>query len=379
MNINKLWSGLLTLVLTISILAPLTSQASWSDGTIDGTMKYAWGEKTAWINFGTTEGNVHVTDGGLTGYAWSPNFGWINLNPTLGGVLNDNEGHLSGYAWGEGFGWIDFNGVIIDDGGYFSGYATSDVLGQISFSCLNGISSCPAGEFKVRTDWRPLSMRGESGGSVPLPKDLNKERREEQLVAQSSYVYRFWSDVFRGHFFTIDVEEANRVKNTDPNWRYEKVAYSAYINQETDTVPLYRFWSDVFKGHFYTSNYDEYLKVKNTDSNWKFEWIGYYVYPLDYAGPVETEIVYRFWSPIFLHHFYTTDYDEMVKVRDTDSNWTYEGEAFRVPKQIFTGCEITPCSAMVSCQEARHYYSDCGQTGLDDDGDGLPCENVCGG
>ncbi len=380
MNINKFINRLLVAAMLLGIISPTLTSASTSDGTISTTNKYAWGENVGWINFGTTEGNVHVTDAGLTGYAWAPNYGWINLNPTNGGVTNDGEGDLGGNAWGENLGWIDFSGVMIDDAGYFSGYATNPISGQISFSCLNGVASCAMGEFKVGTDWRPLSTRGGGGGgSVPLPKDLNKERREAEEVAESSYVYRFWSDIFRGHFFTIDVDEANKVKNTDTNWTYEKVAFSAYPNQETDTIPLYRFWSDVFHGHFYTADYDEYIRVKNTDTNWKFEWVAYYVYPVDYSGPVETETVYRFWSPIFLHHFYTSDYDEMVKVRDTDSNWTYEGEAFKVPKQVFTQCEVKPCSQMVSCQEAQYYYSQCGQTNLDDNNNGIPCENVCGG
>lgn len=153
----------------------------------------------------------------------------------------------------------------------------------------------------------------------------------QEETSNADYVYRFWSDVFHGHFFTIDYDEAIKVKDTDSNWNYEKVAFSAYETQVDGTEPLYRFWSDVFHGHFYTSDYSEYVKVKNTDSNWNYEWIAYYVYPLDYSDSVQTQIVYRFWSPVFLHHFYTADYDEMVKVRDTDSNWDYEGPVFRVP------------------------------------------------
>ncbi|MBU0648207.1 excalibur calcium-binding domain-containing protein [Patescibacteria group bacterium] len=69
----------------------------------------------------------------------------------------------------------------------------------------------------------------------------------------------------------------------------------------------------------------------------------------------------------------------MTRVRDTDANWVYEGAAYRVPQQVFEQCDFKPCSEMVSCQEAQHYYDACGITELDDDGDGTPCENVCGG
>ena len=36
------------------------------------------------------------------------------------------------------------------------------------------------------------------------------------------------------------------------------------------------------------------------------------------------------------------------------------------------------CSEMVSCEEARHYLAQCGIKTLDGDGDGVPCEKLCG-
>jgi len=135
--------------------------ASSTDGTIDSTYKYAWGENTGWINFGCSNCNVHIADSGLTGYAWSENYGWINLNPATSGVKNNNEGTLSGYAWGESLGWINFSGVTINSSGEFAGTASGDNTGQISFNCTN----C-----KTKTDWRPLSARPvstPSGGGMP--------------------------------------------------------------------------------------------------------------------------------------------------------------------------------------------------------------------
>jgi len=141
--------------------------ASETDGTIDTTYKYAWGENIGWINFGCDNCNVAITDSGLTGYAWSTQYGWINLNPTNSGVSNTSAGVLSGNAWGSNVGWIDFDGVTINSSGEFIGYATvgSD-SSQISFNCVNG-SSCASEDFKVKTDWRPSSARTvvSSGGS----------------------------------------------------------------------------------------------------------------------------------------------------------------------------------------------------------------------
>jgi len=121
--------------------------ASSTDGTIDSSSKYAWGENIGWVNFGTSNGNVHVTDSALSGYALSETVGWINLD----GVANDGEGNLSGYAWGENVGYIKFNptngGVTINLSGEFSGSALSENVGWIIFG----------GDYKVKTDWRPQS------------------------------------------------------------------------------------------------------------------------------------------------------------------------------------------------------------------------------
>ncbi len=168
----------LSVIFAISTLyaQPIFLQASATDGTIDSVYKYAKATDgvSGQFNFGTTQGNVHVTDSGLTGYVWGERYGWINLQPTGYGVTNDGEGNLSGYAWGQNIGWINFypissgTRVVIDSSGIFSGYAWSQYLGWIVFNCDTN-NSCGSGTFKVATDWRPASVRnnpssGSSGG-----------------------------------------------------------------------------------------------------------------------------------------------------------------------------------------------------------------------
>lgn len=38
----------------------------------------------------------------------------------------------------------------------------------------------------------------------------------------------------------------------------------------------------------------------------------------------------------------------------------------------------TRCGQMLSCAEARYYMNNCGLGRLDGDGDGIPCETLCG-
>nr|DAX78168.1 MAG TPA: Choline binding protein [Caudoviricetes sp.] len=41
-------------------------------------------------------------------------------------------------------------------------------------------------------------------------------------------------------------------------------------------------------------------------------------------------------------------------------------------------CSKKYCKEMKSCEEAYHYFKNCGRGDFDRDGDGVPCENVCG-
>ncbi len=125
-----------------------------TSGTIDPSFRYAWGENVGFIDFGSSAGNITITDTAVTGYAYGENIGFINLT----GVTNDNEGDLSGYAWGENIGFVDFSNTSIGTDGVFTGYAYGENIGFITFG---------TGTNKVATDWRPASTRT---SSTPTPR-----------------------------------------------------------------------------------------------------------------------------------------------------------------------------------------------------------------
>lgn len=150
--------------------------ASETDGTVNSVNKYAWGEDVGWINFSPTNGNVHITDSGLTGYAWNDLYGWIHLNPTNNAIMNDGEGNLTGYAWSENLGWINFSGVTINSAGRFVGQAVGDNTGTINFDCTN----C-----NVSTDWRPASAR------TPVVENHGGGYVSGSLTPPSSPAYKF--------------------------------------------------------------------------------------------------------------------------------------------------------------------------------------------
>ena len=146
-------------------------------------------------------------------------------------------------------------------------------------------------------------------------------------------IYRFWSDHFKIHFFTASTSERDKViRSYSQNiWRYEGVAYKMVPEGTAGSIPVYRFWSDIFGGHFYTTNERERDQVKDTLSHvWRYEGIMYYVYPLTVTH--NTTPVYRFWSDRLRSHFYTASEDEKnYVISQLSSTWTFEGEAWRVP------------------------------------------------
>jgi hypothetical protein len=155
------------------------ANASSVIGTIDSVYKYAKGAENPnlKIDMGLFKGtvNVVVTDSNITGFGWGENIGWVNFSPKDGGVINNGEGVLSGYATSELGGLINFKpgngGVTINSSGDFLGYASSEKLGLISFNCINN-NSCGTDNFKVKTDWRPVSIRNIMPPDEPPVDDL---------------------------------------------------------------------------------------------------------------------------------------------------------------------------------------------------------------
>lgn len=172
------------------LLAPFFVFASNTNGTIDPTDKYGWGENIGWLNFGSTEGDITVTDTVLGGYIWGENIGWVSLNCSNDNscatvdykIVNDGNGNLSGYAWGENIGWINFDptygGVIINSTGEFTGYAWGENIGWILFNCVDE-NTCASVDYKVKTDWRPQNSRphcnnatdDDADGKIDYPSD----------------------------------------------------------------------------------------------------------------------------------------------------------------------------------------------------------------
>lgn len=146
-------------------------------------------------------------------------------------------------------------------------------------------------------------------------------------------IYRFWSDTFKSHFYTSSTTERDTVIRTysQSTWRYEGVAYKMVPEGTSGAIPVYRFWSDIYRSHFYTVNEEERDYVQDQLSRvWRYEGAVFNVYPS--TTTTNTIPVYRFWSDRLSSHFYTASEAEKQYVINSLSNtWTFEGEVWRVP------------------------------------------------
>ena len=153
-------------------------------------------------------------------------------------------------------------------------------------------------------------------------------------ASSQSNVYRFWSDTMQGHFYTASLDEKNEVIAKYPTnvWKYEGVGFQVFTTQESGATPIYRFWSDTKRGHFYTASLDEKNEViaKYPTNVWKYEGVAWYAYVTEQPG---TTPVYRFWSDQKQHHFFTFDPNEKSCIQNSypESVWKYEGIAYYVP------------------------------------------------
>jgi len=312
----------------------------WTDPAATAHLALADGElRRTW--------SINLTQLGAPGGADYPRIVEV-IDPATGEVYTVEQRHefggLAYYDRGYAF-YMDEAGediVFYDNGvrllrrtvdGGTSAYTVPSTKGDFNQSSAwygkdgqDAVIANPSGTVVVEV------VGGDSGGVANVTVTLARPD-----VSQAKPVYRFWSDRFQGHFYTISKAEADRVRATWPDvWSFEGPKYSAFSTQIPGTVPLFRFWSERYRSHFYTIDPTERDRVLRLWPDvWSYEGVGYYVYPMNTTEPSTVRMA-RFWSPLNSHHFYTADPVERDRVIRTWPSpiWDYEGDAFRVP---FTG------------------------------------------
>ena len=148
-------------------------------------------------------------------------------------------------------------------------------------------------------------------------------------------VYRYWNNVRGGHFYTASYDEVKLVGTKWPNdFKYEGGAFcirpSLMGIGYTYNQPLYRFWSPIFGGHFYTASEAEKNDViSKYPGVWNYEGAVGWVLPNKDTRRPNAMPVYRFWSNQYNRHFYTiSEAEKNDVISKYPGVWNYEGIAY---------------------------------------------------
>ncbi|MBB1077690.1 trypsin-like peptidase domain-containing protein [Rhodoferax sp. 4810] len=152
-------------------------------------------------------------------------------------------------------------------------------------------------------------------------------------VACGDEVYRFWHPALLTHFYTASRSERDwLIAETSMGWLYEGAAWGAENPAAANAAPVYRFWSPVWLHHFYTTDEAE-RDILKTFPDWQFEGTAWYAQLTAVTGYLP---VYRFWNPTLFTHFYTQNAAEQAALA-AGTDWQYEGIAWYAPP-------VTNCS-----------------------------------
>jgi len=176
------------------------------------------------------------------------------------------------------------------------------------------------------------------GEPCSLSADTSKPCPTEPCLLGKIYpVYRFYNPSLLKHFYTADEYEKNHlIANMADIWRYEGIAYYAYLPlqydgssrlQKNTLLAVHRFYSEMLQVHLYTTdeNEKEHLIAEAADV-WRYESAAFYLPAVYQDGMLP---VYRLYSDSLKEHLFTVDENEMNHLVETAGDvWNYEGIAY---------------------------------------------------
>lgn len=161
-------------------------------------------------------------------------------------------------------------------------------------------------------------------------------------------VYRFLNTLTGVHFFTASTEERDWVQANLPVFQYEGPAFFALPLGDEALTPVFRFYNKVSGTHFYTVSSAERDEVIARFSDvFDFEGVSWHASSQTGAG---WRPIYRFFNTQTGTHFYTASTTERDNVRNTLTQYLYEGIGYyvRLGSETFTplvhpeSCRVSP-------------------------------------
>lgn len=172
-------------------------------------------------------------------------------------------------------------------------------------------------------------------GNRPQPQVVTK-------AAARAPVYRFYNAQTGAHFYTISVEERDRVQNTLPVYRYEGEAFFVSPVADAGLSPVYRFFNAQTGVHFYSISADEKTHIEANLPQFRYEGVGYYASKTALADMVP---LYRFYVSTQGFHFYSASETEKDRIRAQLPHYQFEHVGYYV---FGSGAESFPVGGTLS-------------------------------
>lgn len=187
---------------------------------------------------------------------------------------------------------------------------------SLSFGQNSAFHSATAADFDV-------GIRDLSGG--PGEYAIEMSPVETDLTP----VFRFFNEGTGGHFFTPNAQEMQNVHNNLALFNHEGVGFYAFDqnNAPDNAQPVFRFFNEASGGHFYTINEQEAENVRNNLEAFRDEGVGFFAFENAGAEPEATP-VYRFFNEASGGHFFTPSAEEAEFVRNNLDAFRDEGIGF---------------------------------------------------
>jgi hypothetical protein len=168
--------------------------------------------------------------------------------------------------------------TLINDTSIYKGPAASDLVYVFKSEKVGlGINPASYSYFYTTNTQEAASIKAQS--NWPWVEKMSTFEAAHSVPSLAVPVFRFWSEKFQSHFFTINKDEKDQViawSKTGTNgydWKYEGENFKVYTSSTpTDSlnksaIPVYRIWMDdkdfnpsngLSGGHYFTANKTEY-------------------------------------------------------------------------------------------------------------------------
>lgn len=231
----------------------------------------------------------------------------------------------------------------IDDGGSLRySIGTSFAAPQVSALAGLILSETPGASFSSVyaeiqgdvTDLETIGRNSQTGfGVINFKAETTEGIKSESTPAPASRpTFRFLNNVTGSHFYTISTGQRDRLReNFSDSWTYEGTSFNAFTSTTANAKPIYRFFSPASGSHFYTispSQRDRVIANFSSDI-WVYEGIAFYAYSNQISNSIP---VYRFWNGGSKSHLYTNSQGQRDRVLAlANQGWEYEGIVFYAP------------------------------------------------